>query len=97
TRSVLDHISGREKLHARIAQLDDTGVRVVRFQSFSGRWFYLKQSPGDDNRKLYVRDGAQGAERLLLNPETLTAKGVHYSIDYFQASPDGKLVAVGIS
>lgn len=97
TRSVLDRIPGREKLHSRIAQLDDTGIRVEGFQSFSGHWFYLKRTPGEDNRKLYTRDGPDAAERLLLNPGTLTANGVHYSIDYYQPSLDGKLVAVGIS
>lgn len=97
TRAVLDRIPNREKLRARIAQLDDSGVQVNGLQSFAGRLFYLKRSAGDDNRQLYVRDGANGAERLLLNPQTRTENGVHYSIDYFQASPDGKLVAVGIS
>ena len=97
TRAVLERIPNRDKLRARIAQLDDTGVRVLSLQSFGGRLFYLKQSAGEDNRKLYVRDGSAGAERLLLDPQTRTANGVHFSIDYFQASPDGKLVAVGIS
>lgn len=97
TRSVLDRIPGRDKLRARIAQLDDTGVRVNGFQSFGGRWFYLKRAPGQDNQKLYTRDRSATEERLLLDPETLTANGVHYSIDYYTPSPDGKLVVVGIS
>jgi len=97
TRAVLDRVPGREKLRARIAQLDDTGVRVSAFQSYGGRWFYLKRAPGQDNQRLYTRNGSSAAERLLLDPETLTANGVHYSIDYYTPSPDGKLVAVGIA
>lgn len=97
TRSVLDRIPNRDKLRARIAELDDAGVRVNGLQSFGGRLFYLKRTAGEDNRRLYVRDGAAGAERLLLDPQTRTANGVHFSIDYFQPAPDGKLVAVGIS
>jgi prolyl oligopeptidase len=97
TRSVLHRIPGHEKLHARIAELDNTGVRVGGFQSYGGRWFYLRRAPGEDNQKLYTRDGANGSERLLLDPETLTAKGVHYSIDYYTPSRDGNLVAIGIS
>jgi prolyl oligopeptidase len=97
TRAVLDRIPGREKLRVRIAQLDDTGVRVSSFQSYGGRWFYLKRSPGQDNQRLYTRDGSNATERLLLDPETLTANGVHYSIDYYTPSPVGKLVAVGIA
>jgi len=97
TRSVLDQVSGRDKLRERIAQLDGTGILVSRFQSFGGHWFYLKRMPGEDNRKLYTRQGPDGSERLLLDPETLTANGVHYSVDYYQPSLDGKLVAIGIS
>ena len=97
TRATLDKIPNREKLRARIAQLDDSGVRVSGLQAYGGKLFYLKQSSGEDNRKLYVREGTNGAERLLLDPQTRTANGVHFSIDYFQASPDGKLVALGIS
>jgi prolyl oligopeptidase len=97
TRSVLDAIPGRDKLRARIAALDDTGVRVSGFQSLGGHWFYLKRMPGEDNAKLYTRQGSDAAEHLLLNPEALTANGVHYSIDYYQPSLDGSLVAVGIS
>jgi len=96
TRAVLDRIPGRDKLRERIAQLDNAETQVDSLQSFGGRWFYLKRMPRDDNRKLYVRS-ASGSERLLIDPETLTANGVHYSIDYYQASPNGKLVAVGIS
>ena len=47
--------------------------------------------------KLYVRDRAGSEERLLLDPELLTKDGVHSSIDYFQPSLDGTLVACGIS
>lgn len=97
TRSVLDRIPSRDKLRARIAQLDDAGIRVSSFQSFGGHSFYLKRDPGEDNSRLYTRDNPDAAERLLLNPESLTANGVHYSIDYYQASLDGKLVAIGIS
>jgi len=97
TRSMLDRIPGRDKLRERIAELDNAGVQVSSLQSFAGHLFYLKRTPADDNRKLYVRDSAGSSERLLVDPETLTANGVHYSIDYYQASPDGKLVAVGIS
>src|ERR1700692_1812916 len=56
TRAVLDKIPNRDKLRERIAQLDDVGVRVNGLQSFGGRLFYLKQSTGEDNRKLYARD-----------------------------------------
>ena len=40
TRAVLERILNREKLLKRIAELDDSGVRVNGLQSFGGRLFY---------------------------------------------------------
>jgi len=62
-------------------------ARGVNAASLAARWFYLKQIAGEDNRKLYVRAGAAGAERFLLDPQTRDRQTGHYSIDYFQASP----------
>jgi prolyl oligopeptidase len=97
TRSVLDRIPGRQKLLARITELDNAGVQITGGQRVGNRYFYFKLMPGEDNRKLYVRDGLNGEERLLVDPTRLTESGKHYSIDYFSPSLDGKYVAYGIS
>ncbi|HTD22027.1 MAG TPA: prolyl oligopeptidase family serine peptidase [Terriglobales bacterium] len=98
TRTMLAAIPGRDKLLDRIKALDNAGAVVSGLQVWGGRYFYYKVEPGWDNRKLYVRDSLSAAERLLVDPEKLTtADGKHYSIDYFQPSPDGKYVAYGIS
>lgn len=97
TRATFERIPARAELLARIKSLDNAGVALFSVQRAGGKLFYYKIAPGDDNQKLYVRDGFQGEERLLVNPETLTAGGVHYSIDYFSPSLDGKYVAYGIS
>ena len=97
TRAILSSIPGREKLLARVKALDTTSTRVTDAQVWGGKMFYLKADVGADNLKLYVLDRAGAKERLLLDPELLTKDGVHYSIDYFQPSLDGALVAYGIS
>src|SRR5271168_1963946 len=98
TRAILAAIPGRDQLLSRIKALDNAGVGVSLLQVWGGRYFYLKAEPGEDNRKLCVRDGVNGAERVLVDPEKLTtADGKHSSIDYFQPSLDGKYVAYGIS
>ena len=98
TRAVLARIPGRDKLLARIKELDNAGSVVSALQVWGGHYFYYKTAPGSDNRKLYVRDSVSAAERLLVDPEKLTtAEGTHYSIDYFQPSIDGKYVAYGVS
>lgn len=98
TRATLARIPGRDKLLARIKELDNAGDVVSSLQVWGGHYFYYKTAPGSDNRKLYVRDNVNAPERLLVDPEKMTtAEGVHFSIDYFQPSIDGKYVAYGVS
>jgi prolyl oligopeptidase len=97
TRATLAAIPGREKFLARVQALDTSTTSVRGLQVSGGKIFYLKIAAGADNAKLYVEDSAGSPERLLLDPELLTKDGVHYSIDYFQPSLDGSLVAFGIS
>jgi len=97
TRATLSGIPGREKFLQRVTSLDQTSTRVRQAQVWGGKLFYLKTDPGADNSKLYVRDSVQAKERLLVDPEPLTKDNVHFSIDYFQPSLDGNLVAYGIS
>ena len=96
-RSVLNAIPGRDTLLARIKSLDSVGTSVSDVQIAGDRYFSTKVLPGFNNRKLYVRDGLKGTDRLLFDPETLTKDGVHYSIDYYAPSLDGKYVAYGLS
>jgi prolyl oligopeptidase len=97
TRAVLEKIPARAALAQRIKALDNAGTSVTAVQWAEGRFFYFKTVPGSDNRKLYVREGLEGAERLLLDPEKLSTKEKHYSIDYFIPSLDGRFVAAGVS
>lgn len=97
TRRVLDSISGREKLYQRLMQLDQAGTQVSGVQHWVGKYFYYKLEATAQNRKLYVRDGVKGAERVLVDPEKIGEKNVHYSIDFFTPSFDGKYVVYGIS
>ena len=98
TRTVLARIPGRDKLLARIKELDNAGSVVSAVQVWGGKYFYFRTDPGSDNRRLYVRDVGSTSERLLVDPEKLTtADGKHFSIDYFTPSLDGKYVAYGVS
>jgi prolyl oligopeptidase len=97
TRKVLERIPSRDKLLQRISALDNAGVSIGGVQVAGGRTFYFKTVPGSDNRRLYVRTGIDGKERLLVDPQKLTLGSKHYSIDYFYPSFDGRLVAYGLS
>ena len=96
-RSVLDRIPGREALQARIAAHTGGGTLATEVHQAGGRVFYLKLEPGQDTFKLFVRDGVDGAESLLVDPDRDASPGHHFAIDYFEPSPDGSRVAYGIS
>ncbi|MCW3062792.1 MAG: f1pep1 2 [Capsulimonas sp.] len=95
--SVLKRIPGRGKILARIQHLDAAGESVEDVETGGGRFFYLKTLPSFNSPKLFVREGLRGRERVLVDPERLTKKGVHFSIDYFAASRDGRYVAYAVS
>jgi prolyl oligopeptidase len=96
-RSVLDRIPGRDALQARIAAHTGGGTVATQVHQAGGRVFYLKLEPGQDTFKLFVRDGMDGAETLLVDPDRDASPGHHFAIDYFEPSPDGSRVACGIS
>ncbi len=98
--ATLKALPGRDGLRQRMEQLDASApARVTDIvRTVSGAWFYQRRGVNEDQFKLYVRPGAQGAERLLFDPETLRqATGKPHAINYFSPSPDGRWVAVGVS
>ncbi|QDQ26837.1 S9 family peptidase [Chitinimonas arctica] len=93
--SMLATIPGRAALRQRLTALADAGASVGGIEQAAGRRFYLKTEPGKDGRRLYMHDGK--GERLLLDPDTLGSAAAHVAIDWYSPSPDGRLVAVGVS
>lgn len=96
-QSVLSSIPGRGDLRARIGELSSDTALTVDVQTGGKRIFYLRRPSGADSYKLFVRDGLDGAERLLVDPTTVRVEGRHVSIDWWSASPDGRHVAYGQS
>ena len=97
TRQALGKLPGKDALQKRIEALSSASTLVYQVVTAGDYYFYLKRSPTDDNGKLYVRKGLKGAERLLVDPEKLGTKDVHYSIDYFVPSRDGRRLAYATS
>ena len=98
TREVLGRLGpAREKLLNRIKVLDNSGASVNGVTRDGSYYFYEKLNPGDNSPKLYVRNVDGSGERVLIDPQSLASAGKHYTINYFLPSPDGKLVAYGIS
>ncbi|MGI9169671.1 MAG: hypothetical protein ACR2FH_05760, partial [Caulobacteraceae bacterium] len=98
TRELLGSIGPRAGLLARIANFSASFGPVKSVEVFAGRTFYLEQPPGSDNFNLMVR-AADGSARTLVDVGRLRAEhgGAPYAINYFEASPDGARVGVGVS
>jgi prolyl oligopeptidase len=99
TRAVLDRLPLRNTLLKEIATYGDAGVaRVYGMQVNGDAIYFYKRLPEDNIGKLYVRMGAGGTDRLLVDPDAAGAsKGAHAAIDWFAPSPDNKYLAYGLS
>jgi prolyl oligopeptidase len=62
--SRLDRLPMRAALLKRFEELNDAGVRVAGIQRAGRFLFYYRQAPGESDRRVYVREGYRGAERV---------------------------------
>jgi len=97
TRAFLARIPQRDALRARIGELDKTVDTVSGVRRY-GKWiFYLKRPAGSELAKLYVREGMNGPERLLFDPQQEKEGEAHVSVNAAVPSRDGRYVALGTS
>jgi prolyl oligopeptidase len=98
--AILAKLPGREKLLARIREIDAEVPAVVTAvrRDERGGLFYLKREAKDNQAKLYRRAGPGGAEKLIADPEVdARATGKPHAIGGYAHSHDGRLVAYQIS
>ena len=92
-------LPGHAALLKRIADLDNAvAARIGEVRRGpDDTLFFTRRGTADNVFKLYVRN-PRGEERLLVDPEAWQRRtGQPHAIDYFEPSPDGGLVAAGIS
>jgi prolyl oligopeptidase len=97
--ATLEGLKGYAALKSRITELDNaTSARVGTVRKVrTGAILFTRRGASDNTFKLYVRDPA-GRETLLADPDDWQKEtGQPHAINYFEPSPDGSLVAVGIS
>jgi prolyl oligopeptidase len=101
-RSVLASIPGRDRLLARIQELDQTVPQVSAARYPGDLYLVIKQLPGENVFKLYRRHGLTGEDMLLVDPEKVKlapaaqAKGKNTILGY-SLSDDAKFFAVCIA
>jgi prolyl oligopeptidase len=94
TRAVLARIPGRDRLLAELRALTTDAAVVSQARRVGDGYVYLKRNAGEQVPKLYIREGATGAERLLVDPATLGRGAGRFTIGEYAVSPDGRYVAV---
>jgi prolyl oligopeptidase len=95
TRSVLDKLPERDRIHERLGTLLDIGSLGTPAPR-KGRLFWTERRGKENQPILYVRDRRGGEERVLLDPNKLAADGT-VALDWWYPSRDGKLLAYGLS
>jgi len=98
--ATLARIGGRPGMLEAVRKYDEAAsARVVQpVRLPGGLWFYEKRGATENQFKLYMRRGDSGEEVLLVDPEVLQKRsGKPHAINYFVPSPDGRMVAYGIS
>ena len=94
---MLDALPKRDVLLKRIEQLSGDVAAPSRVQKAGSHIFYQQRPAGANNFKLFVRDGMNGKDRVLVDPTKLDTKSSHYSLDWWQPSPDGSKLVYGLS
>jgi prolyl oligopeptidase len=95
TRSVLDKLAVRDKIHDRLGSLLDIGTLGTPIPA-KGHYFYLRRDGKQNQPVLYVREGLKGADKIVVDPNEMDKEGTT-AMDWWFPSRDGKYVAYGLS
>ncbi len=99
-REIINKISGRQEIIDKLVDFDKrVSSKIYRLSiTDNDRYFYLKQTPEDETGKLFFRDGFEGKEQLLYDPESFdTASDKTYVITALYPSDSGEKLAFQIA
>jgi prolyl oligopeptidase len=99
TDSALAKLPLRAELLKRLTELDKAAPPPARnVRLLPGEvYLYLKDPAGAQTPKLYRRQGLNGAETLLIDPDRFNTATEQYSISYFVPSPDNSRIAYAVA
>ena len=89
-RAYLDSIPGRERIRERIREFLAVETHDS-LQKAGNRYFFRKRLPDQEQPCIYMRDGADGADQLLIDPLE-RGKGPYTAVKPLRVSPDGRLL-----
>lgn len=94
TDAVLSKFAGRDKIHDRLEQLLKIDVIGAPFER-GGRYFIRSRKADQNQFVIYVRNGLNGKDEVLIDGNTLSADQTT-SANIIDVTPDGKYMAYGI-
>jgi prolyl oligopeptidase len=89
-RSYLDNIPGRDRIRARMREF----LTVETFDSLQiadNRYFFRKRLPDQEQPCIYMREGPDGRDHLLIDPAE-RGTGKYTAVKPLRVSPDGRLL-----
>ncbi len=95
TDSIVAQMPERARIKQRLTELWNYPRMSLPFKE--ANWYFYTKNNGLQNQSpLYVRDGLNGVERLLIDPNTLSADGT-VAVALTSPSPDGKWLGYGLA
>ena len=89
-RAYLDSIPGRERIRERIRELLDIET-YDSVQKVGQRYFFRKRLPGQEQPCIYLREGPEGEDCLLIDPAERCG-GKHTAVKPLRVSLDGQIL-----
>jgi prolyl oligopeptidase len=95
TNALLAPLPGREAIHKRLTELLSIGS--ISAPQIGGKYYFYTRREGMQNQPIvYVRDGVDGKDRVLVDVNQLAADGT-IALDWYQPSENGKYLVYGTS
>lgn len=89
-RGYLDSIPGRARIRTRVREFLSVET-YDSVQKVGNRYFFRKRLPDQEQPCIYMRDGADGEDQLLLDPAARRT-GKFTAVRPLRVSPDGRLL-----
>jgi prolyl oligopeptidase len=89
-RAYFDSLPYRGRIQRRVRELIDVET-YDSLQKVGNRYFFRKRLPGQEQPSIYVREGINGADQLLVDP-SMRNTGSHTAVKPLRISPDGRLL-----
>ncbi len=94
TGKILDSLPGRPSLERRLTELMKIDTVETPLER-NGRYFFARRAASQEQFIIYVREGSQGTDRVLVDPHPLSPDQTT-SVQLLDVSKNGRLLAYGI-